>query len=91
MIPFQPYFKKLAECRADVAKKLGVEEKSLRLSMGMSGDYKLAIRNHNCPTLFNPRATLIRCRPGGRQEHQAPKPRRRGRQDGCLPVFGGCG
>jgi pyridoxal phosphate enzyme (YggS family) len=40
----EPYFKKLAECRADVAKKLGVEEKSLLLSMGMSGDYELAIR-----------------------------------------------
>jgi PLP dependent protein len=34
----------LAECRADVAKKLVVEEKSLRISMCMSGDYELAIR-----------------------------------------------
>jgi PLP dependent protein len=40
----KPYFKKLAECRADVAKKLVVEEKSLRISMCMSGDYELAIR-----------------------------------------------
>jgi uncharacterized pyridoxal phosphate-containing UPF0001 family protein len=42
--PDSRHFEQLAECRAAVARELRVEEASLELSMGMSGDYEEAIR-----------------------------------------------
>ncbi|KAJ1475912.1 hypothetical protein T484DRAFT_3137539 [Baffinella frigidus] len=40
----EPYFKLLHSVRGKVAAELGVDEASLELSMGMSGDYPLAIQ-----------------------------------------------
>eukprot|EP00039_Didymoeca_costata_P026715 m.16468 g.16468 ORF g.16468 m.16468 type:complete len:280 (+) comp5710_c0_seq1:56-895(+) len=36
-------FKKLVECRTNVVHEMGIEEKDLELSMGMSGDFEHAI------------------------------------------------
>jgi uncharacterized pyridoxal phosphate-containing UPF0001 family protein len=38
----------LMQCRAEVAKALGVPEDSLELSMGMSGDFEQAVRRCCC-------------------------------------------
>jgi uncharacterized pyridoxal phosphate-containing UPF0001 family protein len=43
-------FQRLVECRTRVAEALNLQEKDLELSMGMSGDYKVAVcgcRNSN--------------------------------------------
>ena len=36
-------FDRLVECRTEVAAALGVKEDTLKLSMGMSGDFEMAI------------------------------------------------
>jgi uncharacterized pyridoxal phosphate-containing UPF0001 family protein len=36
-------FDRLVECRSEVGVALGVEEDTLKLSMGMSGDFETAI------------------------------------------------
>ena len=38
----------LAKCRKEIASALGLEEASLELSMGMSGDYERAVRDSAC-------------------------------------------
>ncbi|OQR89836.1 proline synthetase co-transcribed bacterial protein [Thraustotheca clavata] len=38
-------FEKLVSCRKTMSESLGIEEKSMELSMGMSDDYELAIAN----------------------------------------------
>ncbi|GAY35251.1 hypothetical protein CUMW_015190 [Citrus unshiu] len=35
----------LAKCRSEVCKALGIPEEQCDLSMGMSGDFELAVRN----------------------------------------------
>ena len=40
----EPYFLKLAKCRTEVAKRFSLKEQDILLSMGMSGDFELAIR-----------------------------------------------
>ncbi|KAG9136200.1 hypothetical protein Leryth_003808 [Lithospermum erythrorhizon] len=39
-------FKTLAKCRSEVCKELGIAEEKCELSMGMSGDFELAVSQH---------------------------------------------
>ncbi|RVX07941.1 Pyridoxal phosphate homeostasis protein [Vitis vinifera] len=47
-------FKTLANCRSEVCKSLGITEEQCELSMGMSGDFELAVRiNPLAETIFS--------------------------------------
>ena len=39
----------LSKCRHDIADSLSIDEQSIELSMGMSGDFERAVRPHPCP------------------------------------------
>lgn len=39
----------LSDCRTEVCEALGIPEDQLELSMGMSGDFEQAVRNHQDP------------------------------------------